>query len=235
MHSQLKLSSAPALNPSPAGFIRAVVWDVDGTLLDSEPLHYEAVVAVSESRGCTIDVATNESLLGVSLAGVWHFLHRERGLDVPQQQWMSEVVDYYLRHVSESLVRPGVWRSVQRLSQLGIPQVCVSTAERKILTANLRAIGVLPFMRFTLGFEDVAQTKPAPDPYLEACRRLGVPPADCLAVEDTEVGVESAHSAGLRVFAWPSVMSQAQNFCRAHQVIQSLDELPWALLCEGRG
>lgn len=230
-HSKLCSSQGDGHTAWPtANCSKGIIWDVDGTLIDSEPLHFEALLAITKQCGCPVDECVSETLLGASLADVWGHLHREHTPAIPKSVWMQRIVDYYLSHVATSTARPGVISRIQRLWQCGVPLASVSTAERLILNANLDALSLTRFMRCTLSREDVRHTKPSPEPYLLACHRLELSPQDCIAIEDTEIGVESAHRAGLTTVAWPHAMSMRQDFSKANMVIQHLEDLPWSTL-----
>ncbi|MFL6199468.1 MAG: HAD family hydrolase [Thermoanaerobaculia bacterium] len=205
---------------------QAVIWDIDGTLIDSEPLHYAALLHACRSHGCQVTAEENDRMLGLSVLDVWRWLRAERGLAVEFEPWAGEIMDYYVEHVTPAMIRPGVRETVEGLARLGIPQGCVSTAERRIVMANLEAIDLFRFMGCVISREDVSNTKPDPEPYRLAIGLLGAVPERCLAVEDTEVGVASAKSAGITTVAWPHPMSQSMSFAAADLVIADLQELP---------
>ncbi|HEY0017570.1 MAG TPA: HAD family phosphatase [Longimicrobium sp.] len=205
---------------------RAVIWDIDGTLIDSEPLHFAALLHACRIHDCPVTAEENDRMLGLSVLDVWRWLRAERGLAAEFEPWAGEIVRYYVEHVAPAMIRPGVRETVEGLARRGIPQGCVSTAEHRIVMANLHAIGVFRFMGCVVSREDVTHTKPDPEPYRLATRLLGVPPERCLAVEDTEVGVASAKSAGITAVAWPHAMSRSMRFDAADLVIADLRELP---------
>ncbi|MEF2072554.1 HAD family hydrolase [Consotaella aegiceratis] len=150
----------------------AVLWDCDGVLIDSEPLHYEAIRTVTAGRGVTLSPQENTALLGASLPTVWQFLARS-GLAMPLGEWIAAIEDHYLSRLHPGLARPEALAMILRLDAEQCPQARVSTAERHIHRANLDALGVLAAFRVIISREDVARTKPDPDPYREACARLG--------------------------------------------------------------
>jgi len=210
--------------------VKGVIWDVDGTLIDSEPLHFEALLSVSRECGFTIDKTRNESMLGLSLERVWEVLSETHDISIPMEEWKNRIIHYYLKNVSFEMARPGVIDCINTIASKEIFQACVSTAERKILDANLTAIGIGKNISFSFGFEDVAETKPAPEPYIKACERLKLPRNQCIAVEDTMVGVESATRAGLYTIAWPNDMSKNQDFSKADVIVNDIWDVPWAEL-----
>ncbi|WP_372424448.1 HAD family hydrolase [Salinarimonas chemoclinalis] len=211
---------------------RAVIWDVDGVLIDSEPLHYEAARAALARSPVALAPEENVALLGRSLPEVWLYLSK-RGLDTPRQAWIGEVEAHYLAGVHAGMARRGVIETVGALTARGVPQACVSTAERRILDANVAALGIGAALRFTISREDVVRTKPAPDPYVAACARLGLAPGDCLAIEDTPVGVAAARAAGVPVLAWPHALTAQLDFPGATARIARLDEVPFLTQAAG--
>lgn len=215
-------------------FARGVVWDIDGTLIDSEPLHLEALLAISREHGCSISKEENEALLGLSLEVVWEYLRQHHGLGAPKAKWMKLVTKYYLARVQPAMARPGAVQCVRYLATRGVPQACVSTADRQVVDGNLEALGVSRFMLFSVSREDVKLTKPDPEPYRTVCQRLGLEPGECLAIEDTVVGVRSASHAGLTTVAWPHGMSPRQTNVGATYTITGLSEVPWHSLPSNR-
>lgn len=208
----------------------AVVWDIDGVLIDSEPLHLEALRETLATDGLSVSDRDNAALLGLSLYGVWEFFRRHHGLRASYDAWAERIEDHYVAHVEGAMARPGAVERIVELTERGVPQACVSSAERRIVDANLAALGVADLIRLSVSRQDVERTKPDPMPYRVACERLGVSPADCLAIEDTEVGVTSAVAAGLWTVAWPHAMSADGDFRQAHRRVASLDEVPWQRL-----
>ncbi|HXU45032.1 MAG TPA: HAD family phosphatase, partial [Thermoanaerobaculia bacterium] len=124
----------------------AVVWDVDGVLLDSEPLHYRALLRVCHRFGATVSNAENEALLGLGLPEVWELLARRHRFPISRDAWLAAIVDDYIEHLDGPLRRPGACEAVAEIDRRGLPQGCVSTAERRIVLANLAAAGVLESM-----------------------------------------------------------------------------------------
>jgi HAD superfamily hydrolase (TIGR01509 family) len=212
-------------------FFRGVVWDVDGTLIDSEPLHYQALLTVCGRYGRNVDEETNREMLGLSLAAVWDFLGAAgTSFATTREAWIAEILDYYVDNVSTSMARPGARDTVEMLAANGVAQAAVSTAERRVVMANLDAVGVRNAMQFAIGREDIARTKPDPDPYIAAAKRLALPPSQCVAVEDTPAGVASARAAGMFVVAFPNAMTCELDFSMADLRVEHLVEVPWRQL-----
>ncbi|HEY3809026.1 MAG TPA: HAD family phosphatase [Steroidobacteraceae bacterium] len=180
---------------------RAVAWDVDGTLVDSEALHHAALMVVSERYG--VPIATDdERFVGVSMDQVWLLLHDAYPASLLESDWQRQVTQAYLARAPQLRAFTGALEAMTTLQQAGVPQCCVSNSARIIVTANLEAIGAAGLLAFAISRDDVQRGKPDPEPYREACRRLQLPPAQVLVVEDSETGVASGRAAGCTVLRY---------------------------------
>lgn len=178
--------------------IKAVAWDIDGTLIDSEPVHHLALMDVSERYGLPI-AADDARFIGVAMEDVWRVLSSNYPADLTCETWLGEIVDAYIERASELTAIPGACETVHALGQRGIAQCCVSNSVRRIVEANLAAVGLADVVSFAVAREDVEHGKPDPASYALAVRKLGLHPAQVLAVEDSPVGARAARVAGLDV------------------------------------
>ncbi|MQT15269.1 HAD family hydrolase [Segnochrobactrum spirostomi] len=177
----------------------AVAWDVDGTLIDSEPLHHEALVAVCGDFGADLSNVSGETFRGIHMGDVWTMLAPRLSPEADEATWLAAIIDYYVAHRDRLRPIPGALETMRALAARGIPQVCVSNSNRRIVDANVDALGVAPLLSFTISLDDVGAGKPDPEPYLTAATRLGLEPGRVLAVEDSRSGALSARAAGLFV------------------------------------
>ena len=184
---------------------RAMAWDVDGTLVDSEPLHLRALQSVCDAHGVDITDFGDTPFVGVAIGDVWrllapHFASKsEQQTNYAEGQFRRAVTQYYLEHSSEVRVLPGARQALEHLSSLGVSLAAVSNSERPIVLANLRRIGVLDLFQVVVSLDDVRQPKPAAEPYLRSLATMAVPARETWAVEDSVSGARSARAAGLRV------------------------------------
>jgi HAD superfamily hydrolase (TIGR01509 family) len=181
--------------------IKAIAWDIDGTLVDSEPVHHKALMAVSARYGLDI-AADDERFIGVAMSDVWTVLSPLYPLNLDRDTWLSEIVEAYIDRVNALQPIPGAPETVLALAKAGLIQCAVSNSARRIVEANLRALGLEGVMAFAIAREDVAEGKPDPEPYRRACLRLDLPADRVLAVEDSAVGAASARAAGLPVLRY---------------------------------
>ncbi|MDH2406635.1 HAD family phosphatase [Bradyrhizobium sp. SSUT18] len=177
---------------------RAIAWDIDGTLVDSEPLHHLCLTTTSMRYGVNLGPASHEQFIGRDMDWTWQVLEARFPPKLTFATWRNEIIDAYVNRSSSLVAQPFVLETMQALRAAGIRQVCVSNSERIIVDANLSALGIRDLLEFSISRDDVAVGKPDPTPYLEACRRLDCVPLELVAIEDSQSGLQSAQAAGLR-------------------------------------
>ncbi len=204
----------------------AVVFDNDGLLLDTESVWTRAERDLFERRGAEFTAADKRQLVGTSAAiagGVLEARLGEPGRAAALIEELNELVVAELEHGVEAMI--GARELLARLRQRGTPLGLVSNSPLVFVRRSLQLAGFEGSFDVVLSAHEVAAPKPAPDPYLEACRRLGVPPGPAVvALEDSPTGVAAARAAGLTVIGVPSVEGVALE--QAHHLAESLlDEM----------
>jgi HAD superfamily hydrolase (TIGR01509 family) len=215
--------------------IDAVVFDMDGVLIESEEI-WDAVREVYvHDRGGRYDDEIQRAMMGMSSPEWSRYLHETAGIHDTPEAINAEVVRRMLAAYRERLpLLDGAVDAVRRLAAR-FPLAVASSSNRPLIDAVLDVSGLKEHFQATVSSEEVARGKPAPDVYLEAARRLGVAPERCAAVEDSHNGIRSAKSAGMRVIAVPnaSYPPDAEALAQADVVIRSLDELTPELVASG--
>ena len=184
----------------------AVLFDMDGLLIDSEPLWLEAETAVMARLGGDWTAADQAQLLGGSLDRTVRYLVAKAGGPTPPElvgEWLMSGIIELVRDRGVP-VRPGARELLAGVAAAGLPHALVTSSERRFMDAVLARTG----MRFDalVCADDVSVTKPDPEPYLLAAKLLGTDPARCHVLEDSKNGVASAEAAGCRVIAVPSLI-----------------------------
>jgi HAD superfamily hydrolase (TIGR01509 family) len=207
--------------------IEAVVFDMDGVLLESEEIWDAVRERYVRERGGRYDEEIQRAMMGMSAPEWSRFLAEDAGVDASPEQIDADVVDLMLEAYRREL--PLVPAAVQVVGLLAaqFPLALASSSNRAIFEEALRLAGIAEAFQATVSAEEVAQGKPAPDVYLEAARRLGVAPERCAAVEDSHAGIRSAHAAGMRVIAIPnaSYPPDAEALALADVVLDALEDL----------
>jgi HAD superfamily hydrolase (TIGR01509 family) len=207
--------------------IEAVVFDLDGVLLQSEEVWDAVRERYVRERGGRYDEEVQPAMMGMSAPEWSAYLHEEAGVpDEPNainHAVVERMLDAYRRDLP---LLPGAVEAVRRAAA-AFPLALASSSNRAIFEEVLQLAGIAEYFRTTVSSEEVARGKPAPDVYLEAARRLEVRPEQCAAVEDSHAGIRSAETAGMRVVAIPnaSYPPDEEALRLAHAVVGSLDEL----------
>jgi HAD superfamily hydrolase (TIGR01509 family) len=184
--------------------IEAVVFDMDGVLLDSEHVWDEVREQLAKERGGRWHDQAQRDMMGMSSPEWSRYMHEVIGLPEPPEEINREVVSRLNATYRKQLPAiPGAREAVERLAAHW-PLGLASSSNRELIELALELLGVQRLFRATVSSEEVARGKPAPDVYLEAARRLGVDPTHAAAVEDSHNGILSAKAAGMRVLAIPN-------------------------------
>jgi len=181
---------------------RAVAWDIDGTLIDSEPLHERALAAASAALGADLSDLEPDAFRGVHAIDIWEALKPRFPADSSFKTWIAAIEGYYVAHVRELEPNPGALEAMHKIDERGIAQACVSNSGRAIVDANIEALGIAKIIAFSLSLDDVSSGKPDPEPYREAARRFALQAAEVVGVEDSGAGARSARAAGLYVVGY---------------------------------
>lgn len=179
--------------------IKAIAWDIDGTLVDSEPLHLFALKQVCLAHGVDISDLDDTHFVGVHIGNVWRALQPRFPAALSFAAWSAQINRAFSDNADRLVEIEGAAAVVAGLAEKGLRQVAVSNSNRAVVDANLRAVGVAELMEFSLSLDDVCEGKPDPFPYRLACYRLGLDPGEVMAVEDSATGAASARAAGLPV------------------------------------
>jgi HAD superfamily hydrolase (TIGR01509 family) len=208
--------------PMPPALPDAVVFDNDGLLLDTESVWTRAEQDLFKRRGTEFTPADKRVLVGTSAeiaGGVLERRLEEPGRAAQLIEELNELVVVELEHGVEAMI--GARELLERLRRRGTPIGLVSNSPRRFVERSLELAGFREHFEVIVSAHDVAAPKPAPDPYLEACRLLGVEPGpSVVALEDSPTGVAAARAAGLTVIGIPSVEGVALE--EAHHLAESL-------------
>jgi HAD superfamily hydrolase (TIGR01509 family) len=207
--------------------IEAVVFDLDGVLLDSEQVWDEVREELARERGGRWHERAQREMMGMSSLEWSRYMHDAIGLREPPEEISAEVVLRMGERYRKRLpLLPGAAEAVERLAARW-PLGLASSSNRPLIDLVLEVSGLGRFFRATVSSEEVPRGKPAPDVFLEAARRLGVAPERTAVVEDSENGILAGRAAGMRVVAIPNphFPPRDQALAAADVVLESLEGL----------
>ena len=177
----------------------AVLWDMDGTLVDTEPYWIETEYAIAERHGGTWSEEHALNLVGNDLLDSGRYIREHMGIDLEPAQIVEELLDGVVARVEREVPwQPGAVDLLADLNRAGVPCALVTMSWRRFVAPILAALPHDTFEAVVTG-DAVSNGKPHPEPYLTAAGILGVDPASCLAIEDSNTGARSAESAGCTV------------------------------------
>jgi HAD superfamily hydrolase (TIGR01509 family) len=184
--------------------IDAIIFDLDGVILDTEELWNEVRESLARERGGRWSEQAQADMMGMSSVEWSGYMHDVVGLAEPREEISREVVHRMLERYSQRLpLIDGALDAVQRMATRW-PLGLASSSNRELIDRALEVSGLAPYFRVTVSSEEVERGKPTPDVYLEAAHRLEVEPVRAAAIEDSASGIRSARTAGMYVVAIPN-------------------------------
>ncbi|CAL9372043.1 HAD family phosphatase [Streptomyces thermolilacinus] len=208
--------------------LQAVFLDMDGTLVDTEGFWWDVEVAVFRDLGHELDESWRDIVVGGPMTRSAGYLIEATGAAITLPELTTLLNDRFEERIDDGVpLMPGAARLLAELTEHAVPTALVSASHRRIIDRVLASLGADHFT-LTVAGDEVPRTKPHPDPYLLAARRVGADPARCAVVEDTATGVAAAEAAGCRVVAVPSLAPIAPADGRV--VVGSLEEVDLGFL-----
>ncbi len=208
--------------------IQAFIFDLDGTIVDTELLWADAMFAYLKDCGCDCD---RHNILEIVYGRSWLDIHREITAAFPavsdeSSAAMARTLSIYHKRLCENADNVVIESSAELLKKLAAeyPVIVVSGSPHDDVVHNLKIAGVLDSVRFVLGAEDYSDGKPSPSGFLKGAAMLGIPPAACLVFEDSRAGVTAAKAAGMMCVALARENAHAQDVSHADLVVADLAE-----------
>ncbi|MCQ4086484.1 HAD family phosphatase [Saccharibacillus sp. JS10] len=207
--------------------IEAFIFDMDGVIIDSEPLHFEVDRQVMEHYGHLTTQEKLEEYVGMTNPELWKIIREEYGIS----QSVEEIIEFQLSHKNEVLratqMEPidGIREWIATLKENGIPCAIASSSPPIFIEAVLSKFNLQNEFQVIVSGEQVPKGKPAPDVYLRAAELLGVNPARCVVLEDARHGIAAAKAAGMYCIGFVNLNSGNQDLSQADRIIQSIREI----------
>lgn len=207
--------------------IQAFIFDMDGVIIDSEPLHFEVDIQVMKDFGAAITQEQLEKYVGMTNPEMWKLIREEYQL----QRTVSEIIDYQISNKIKILTAremepiDGIRELLADLKASGIPVGIASSSPPVFIQAVLDKFGLLDAFNCIVSGEEVDRGKPAPDVYLKAAELLGAEPASCMVLEDARHGIAAAKAAGMQCIGFVNPNSGNQDLSAADYVVRSIAEV----------
>lgn len=208
--------------------VEAIIFDMDGTLVDTEPFNTEIEQRQFDQNNLTISEEEHKKYLGTASEAMWRDIVERYGLSKPVSQLVeenhAECVAYF-SELKEIPVMPGVIDLLEKLWQQGVPTAVASSSTPEMIDLILTRTQLKKYFNVILSTQEVGKSKPAPDVFLMTAQKLGVDPSKCLVVEDSKNGIAAAQNAGMTCVAFQSENSDPSNHTEADAVIRNFKQL----------
>ena len=204
---------------------KAVVFDMDGVLIDSQPLHYEIDMNVLKKCGYQANLETVTPYTGMSNPDRWPIYKSSLNLDQKVETLISmqeQIMMETFKNVPLSAIE-GIPSLLDQLNKKGLKCAVASSSSHELINLVLERTGIRKYFDALISGEDVTNGKPHPDIYLHAAKVLDVTPKDCVAIEDSPNGLKSAKSAGFFVIAYRNPTTYGQEFTHADHIVDDYD------------
>jgi len=190
----------------------AGVFDMDGLIFDTETLYQDAFLAAATVGGHDLPTEAIQRTIGVPWVQSRVLLLEQMGSDFPIDQYFAQMIRHFeLLAATQLRLKPGVVELLDFLDQLDIPRCIATSSAHSTVQSHLSAHGLADRFHAVIGHGDYVASKPSPDPFLTAAKRLGVDPALCLALEDSHNGVRSASAAGMMTVMVPDLIPPTEE------------------------
>lgn len=201
---------------------------MDGTLIDSEPLHARSIAFSLKQVGIDVPNTLHDEVVGKSALMIYDLLVSKFGFQMPYDDWFLLKQSYIVEHIAELKPRHNLFQLYLKLRKLGVPQAIVSNSDRMLMQVCLNQVDLIRPGMIMISRNDVKEGKPDPEPYQRAAYLLGHAPSACIAIEDSQTGLDSALRSGMQAIFVPP--PGAQN--TRHGIEEIYDDQVLSLLSD---
>ena len=207
--------------------LQAIIFDMDGVLVDSEPVHFEATRLLMQEHGIVYTPADEERFFGSTDREMFRELRVRYGLTLEWHELAEAWIERVVRLLPQRIVpMPGVPGVLEQLRAGGLRLALASSSSPAIIRTTIEGLGLAGTFEVTVSGREVPNGKPAPDIFLETARRLGVAPLNCVVVEDSQNGLRASIAAGIPCLVIPCGSTARQDFAGATARLASLLDVP---------
>jgi beta-phosphoglucomutase family hydrolase len=212
--------------------IKAIIFDMDGVLVDSEPFHTEIEKQQFRLNGIKISDEEHRNYMGVASDVMWQQISERQSLKFSVENLIEQNRIESIRYFSELTeipVMPGLIELLESLQHKNYPVAVASSSFPEIIEMILQKTGLKKYFQVVVSSQEAGKSKPEPDVFLLAARKLNIPPENCLVIEDSANGIRAAHLAGMSCIAYQGPEANPQNQKEADAVIHNYTQLEMML------
>jgi beta-phosphoglucomutase family hydrolase len=208
--------------------IKAVIFDMDGVLVDSEPFHVQNEKMMFEKLGLDISDEEHAGYMGTATDVMWEQIIRNKNLSLDVAELTAKTIQQeipFFQSLDKIEPMPGLLVLLEKLQEKKIPMAVASSSDAKIISIILEKSELRGYFDYAVSSSEVGKSKPEPDVFLHAAKLLGVSPEKCVVFEDSKNGIKAAKAAGMCCIAYSGANSGEQDRIAADMHIQSFDDL----------
>lgn len=209
--------------------LRAVIFDMDGVLVNSEPMHYDAILMLLEELGCSMDYEYYKQFIGTTNTYMWNTMKKDFGISLSIDELnrrVDEKKDFIVERDGFEEI-PGVREFVKNLHENGMKLAVASSSRMEDIKKVVEAVGVREYFDQLVTGESVRNPKPAPDIFEKAAKELGVRPDECVVIEDSYNGSRAAHAAAMTCIGFINPDSGDQDLSTASYLVEGFEEIDY--------
>jgi len=211
--------------------IKAVIFDMDGLMVDTEPLYSKAMSQVAEKRGKSFTLEIKQKLMGRRAIESLTIFKEHLGLNESPEELLLEREEIYGKLLAQNITpMPGLFKLLELLNKLGLRKAIASSSKQRWIELIINKLGIVDQFEIIVSGEEIKHGKPDPEIYLLTSKKLNLAPEECLVLEDALSGVASAKAAKMKCITVPNQFTQGLDFSNADLVVNSLEEIDEALL-----
>lgn len=207
--------------------MRAVIFDMDGVIIDSEPIHFEVDMQTMRDLGFNISSKELEKYVGTTNEYMFSDLKIKYNIEQSIEEIINYKVELTKRKVIQSELEPieGIKELLVNLKNKNIPTAIASSSPRSFIDVVVYKFNLQDYFKYIISGEEVVNGKPDPDIYIEAAKKLGLSPEDCIVIEDSRNGVLAAKAAGMKCIGFQNINSGNQDLSKADITVKSITEI----------
>ena len=212
--------------------LHAIIFDLDGTIIDSEPLHTEAVLRILQERGIRLDPKELNAYIGISSSVMWSEMKNRFSLEesIEELRAVQNRRNMEMLNKTRSIMVPGVLDLLKDIKKQKLSTAIASSSSKKDLDAVVEKYSLARYFDYLVSGEEVPRGKPSPDVFLRAAELLQVEPESCIIIEDSDNGLAAARAAGIPSIGFRNPNSGCQSLSLADRIVNNIGEVTVNLL-----
>lgn len=207
--------------------MKAVIFDMDGVIIDSEPMHLDVDIKTMAYFGFNITGKEFEKYVGMTSPEMWRSIRSEYNIEQSIEEIINGQLEKKINILRDLNIEPidGIKELLFELKSQGIPIAVASSSARRLIEEVLRKFDLRDYFQCIASGEEVERGKPAPDVYIEAAKELRVHPSNCIVIEDSRNGVRAAKNAGMKCIGYQNINSGNQDLSEADSIVHAITEI----------